>query len=57
MNMPKQAHPISRGVATAAFQVKGIAPSDCSCGSRGCCVGACVFGFCAGVCVPNLGQC
>jgi len=56
MNLPKQSAPVKRNASVSNMQTKGIAPSDC-CGSSGCCVGACVFGHCAGVCVPNLGQC
>lgn len=57
MKSPVQAKPVERYAKSTQHTTKGVTQSDCSCGSGGCCVGACVFGYCAGVCVPNLGQC
>jgi hypothetical protein len=66
MTLPNQHAPVERlasGVQTGAVnsagtKPEGIMPSDC-CGPGRCCVGACLpFGLgCAGVCVPNIGQC
>ncbi len=56
MKLPSQARPVAR-LASQQRIGGGISPSDCSCGSGGCCVGTCAFGKCLGVCVPNVGQC
>jgi hypothetical protein len=59
MKMPVQAKPVDRQASFARRnEDSGLTQSDC-CGSGKCCVGACLpFGLgCAGVCVPNIGQC
>jgi hypothetical protein len=59
MNLPTQSAPVARiAVKPDVTPSAGIAPSDC-CGAGKCCVGACLpFGAgCAGICVPNIGQC
>jgi len=56
MKSPVQAKPVDRSLKSAQRSDNGLTQSDC-CGAGKCCVGACVFGYCAGVCVPNLGQC
>ena len=56
MKSPIQSKPVERN-SIAAQQKNGVTQSDC-CGSGKCCVGACLpFVGCAGVCVPNIGQC
>ena len=57
MKSPVQARPVERRSLSARGASKGVTQSDC-CGSGKCCVGACLpFVGCAGVCVPNIGQC
>ncbi len=63
MRMPRQEKSVNRQMsatvrdATTISPNKGIRPSDC-CGDGKCCVGACLpFVGCAGLCVPNIGQC
>jgi hypothetical protein len=56
MKFPIQAKPVARQMNKGRDETSGIVPSDC-CGAGQCCIGACLFGRCAGVCVPNIGQC
>ena len=56
MKFPTQARPVARQFNKARDNSAAITPSDC-CGSGQCCLGACLFGTCVGVCVPNIGQC
>lgn len=56
MKFPSQAKPVARFASRADAGAGGIRPSDC-CGPGKCCIGACLFGSCAGYCVPNIGQC
>jgi len=59
MKIPTQTKSVDRRIAATRISpdAKGILPSDC-CGAGKCCVGACLpFVGCAGICVPNLGQC
>ena len=56
MKFPTQAKPVARAGNRSRDESAGVGASDC-CGAGKCCVGACVFGNCAGACVPNLGQC
>jgi hypothetical protein len=56
MKSPIQSKPVERN-SIIAQQKNGVTQSDC-CGSGKCCVGACLpWVGCAGVCVPNIGQC
>jgi hypothetical protein len=55
MMLPLQARPVARRSTRQTFS-GGVTPSDC-CGDGKCCIGACLFGSCAGYCVPNFGQC
>ena len=57
MKSPIQSKPVERNSITAQ-QKNGVTQSDC-CGSGKCCVGGCIpfLNTCAGVCVPNIGQC
>ena len=50
MNVPKQAQPIARQVTAQTSARKGIGPSS-SCGCPNACIGVCVLGKCAGLCV------
>jgi hypothetical protein len=56
MRFPSQAKPVARQMSKALDRSATLAASDC-CGAGKCCIGACLFGNCAGVCVPNIGQC
>jgi len=56
MKFPTQARPVARAFSQAKDTSASVVPSDC-CGAGKCCLGACLFGNCAGVCVPNIGQC
>ena len=56
MKFPNQSRPVARQASAGKDATAGVLPSDC-CGAGQCCVGACLFGKCLGVCVPNLGQC
>lgn len=56
MKLPSQTNPVARFATVGRDASAGVRLSDC-CGAGQCCVGACFFGKCAGVCVPNLGQC
>jgi hypothetical protein len=58
MKMPVQAKPVERRPSVArSNESKGVFQSDSCCGPAACCVGACAFGNCLGVCIPNVGQC
>jgi hypothetical protein len=57
MKLPNQTTPVVRTLSLTGAMLQGVMPSDC-CGSGKCCVGACLpFVGCAGICVPNIGQC
>jgi len=61
MRSPVQAKPVQRQSIARCAENNGIRQSDACCGAN-CCAGACITGpfgisHCAGVCVPNLGQC
>lgn len=56
MKFPMQAKPVARNSSPTRDETSRIAASDC-CGAGQCCIGACLFGHCAGACVPNIGQC
>jgi hypothetical protein len=58
MRMPIQARPVDRKARTSGINENGLTQSDC-CGAGQCCLGGCVpfLNKCAGICVPNIGQC
>lgn len=57
MKSPVQSKPVERNAVLAEQKNNGVTQSDC-CGTGKCCVGACLpWVGCAGVCVPNIGQC
>ena len=56
MRFPSQTKPVTRAATGSRDASAAVTLSDC-CGAGQCCVGACFFGKCAGVCVPNIGQC
>lgn len=61
MKFPIQAKPVERQSSSNNVGKGSIHQSDACCGAN-CCAGACITGpfgisHCAGVCVPNLGQC
>jgi hypothetical protein len=58
MKSPIQAKPVERALHCAERTDRGLTQSDC-CGAGKCCVGGCIpfLNTCAGVCVPNIGQC